>query len=138
MLKTWLARGATIAPAGFAIFTWYQRHEDAREHERREAIQTVAIALRDVCRDAFAMRYRGPNNLDAAQKHLGMVVKAVKEPLPATMAVVSANDAQEIERLEQAAFDELGTLLGQSNPRRGLTNRAVSRVVAAGRGGFAR
>jgi hypothetical protein len=138
MLKTWLSRGATIAPAGFAIFTWYQRHEDAREHERREAIQTVAIALRDVCRDAFAMRYRGPNNLDIAQKQLEMVIKAVEEPLPSTMAVASAKDAQEIERLEQAAFDELGALLGQSGLRRGMANRAVSRVVAAGRGGFVR
>ena len=119
MLKTWLSRGATIAPAGFAIFTWYQRQADAREHERREGLQTVAIALRDVCRDAFAVRYRGPNTLEITQKHLGMVVRAVEEPLPATMAVASANDAHEIERLEQAAFDELGTLLAQSSsPRR--------------------
>jgi hypothetical protein len=118
MLKTWISRGATIAPAGFAIFTWYQRQADAREHERREALQTVAIALRDVCRDAFAMRYRGPNTLEITQKHLGMMVRAAEEPLPATMAVASASDAQEIERLEHAAFDELGTLLGQSSPRR--------------------
>src|SRR4029077_21255585 len=76
MLKTWVSRGATIAPAGFAIFTWYQRQADAREHERREALQTVAIALRDVCRDAFAIRYRGPNTLEISQKHLGVVVKA--------------------------------------------------------------
>src|ERR1700690_2582236 len=116
MLKTWVSRGATVAPAGFAIFTWYQRHADAREHERREALQTVAIALRDVCRDAFAVRYRGPNTLEITQRHLGMVVRAAEEPLPATTAVASANDAREIERLEQAAFDELGTLLGQSSP----------------------
>ena len=118
MLKTWISRGATIAPAGFAIFTWYQRQADAREHERREALQTVAIALRDVCRDAFAMRYRGPNTLEATQKHLGILVGAAEEPLPATMAVASASDAQEIERLEQAAFDELGALLGQPSLRR--------------------
>jgi hypothetical protein len=126
MLKTWVSRGATVAPAGLAIFTWYQRREDAREHERREALQTVAIALRDVCREAFAMRYRGPNTLEITQKQLVLVVQVVEEPLPATMAVASAS-AQEIERLEQAAFDELGALLGQSNPPRGTATRARTR-----------
>ena len=67
MLKTWISGGATIAPAGFAVFTWYQRQADAREHERRDALQTVAIGLRDVCRDAFAMGYRGQNTLEITQ-----------------------------------------------------------------------
>jgi hypothetical protein len=130
MLKTWISRGAKIAPAGFAIVTLYQRRIDAKEHDRREALQTVAIALRDVTREAFAMRYRGPNTLHTTQQHLGLVIQAVKEPLPATLAVASANDAAEIERLEQAAFDELGALLGQSGLRRGRRAEPVPRGKA--------
>ena len=130
MLKTWVSRGATIAPAGFAILTWYQRRADAREHDRREALQTVAIALRDVSRDAFAVRYRGPNTLDASQEHLAIAIRAANEPLPSTLAVASARDAFEIEGLEQAAFDELGLLLAQSRSRHGLADHGVSRVVA--------
>ena len=48
MLKTWISRGATIAPAGFAVFTWYQRLDQAAFDEkvvpelRKAPVETLA------------------------------------------------------------------------------------------------
>ncbi len=115
-MQAWIATGAAVVSAAFAIFAWYQRRADATRHARRERLHRVLEALHEVSRDAFASRYHGPNTLHSTQLRLGTVVQSAGEPLPAASSVAAAKNALEIEQLERSAFDELGQRLSESEP----------------------
>jgi hypothetical protein len=114
-VQAWIATGAAAVSASFAIFTWYQRRDDATRHARRERLHRVLDALHEVSRDAFASRYNGPNTLHSTRLRLGTVVQSAGESLPESSRVAAAKSALEIEQLEKGAFDEIGQRLAESD-----------------------
>jgi hypothetical protein len=113
-VQAWISTAAALVSAGFAIWAWRQRNDDAKRHARRERLHLVLDALHDVSRDAFAARYHSANTLHATQLSLGVVVQSAGEPLPSSSRVAAAKSALEIEQLEQAAFDEVAQRLAEA------------------------
>jgi hypothetical protein len=55
-----------------------------------EEFDCAGLKGRDVCRDAFAMRYRGQNTLEITQRYLGtLVTTSGGPPTPTTSAISS-------------------------------------------------